>query len=88
MKAEESKSIAHLPWREEQEEVIHIIIMVNVRPSNQAEQTTTSETPPGSYAHLWSKDKQEADPAYTSALLLLPQQQQKRNWKVKMNKKI
>lgn len=53
-KAEESKSIAHLlPRHEEQEEVIHIIIMANIRPSNQAEQTAKSETPPGSYTHSY-----------------------------------
>lgn len=52
IKAEESKSIAHLlPWCEEQEEVL--IIMVNIRPSNQAEQTVKPETPPGSYAHSY-----------------------------------
>jgi len=54
IKAEESKSIAHLlPRCEEQEEVIHIIIMVSIRPSNQAEQTAKSETPSGSYAHSY-----------------------------------
>lgn len=47
IQAEESKSIAHLlPWCEEQ-------VMVNIRPSNQAEQTAKPETPPGSYAHSY-----------------------------------
>lgn len=83
IKAEVSKSIAHLiPPYQEQEGVI--IIIANIKTSNQAEQTSKSEAPPGSYAQLQSKDNQgkEADPVYISVLFLLPQQKQQRNLEV------